>query len=116
MQVKSITECSKAILLTVIKLPFVIKIFVLSILEWPLRTGFTVLLLFVVGVKSYVFYAIAYMFEEIGHVNRNPSNMGKRAIIVGQECLQIQLNFLVQCSYDQNPPNAKAFSTVACYI
>ena len=32
-----------AILLTFIKLPFVIKIFVLSIFEWPLKTGFTVL-------------------------------------------------------------------------
>ena len=37
-------ECSKghsAILLTFIKLPFVIKIFVLSILEWLFYTGFT---------------------------------------------------------------------------
>ena len=31
-----------AILSTFIKLPFVIKIFVLSISEWPLYTGFTV--------------------------------------------------------------------------
>ena len=30
-----------AILLTFIKLPFVIKIFVLSIFEWPFYTGFT---------------------------------------------------------------------------
>ena len=117
MQVKSIAECSKAILLTFIKLPFVIKIFVLSVLEWPLRTGFTVLLsFFVVGVNSNVFCAIASMFEEIDHVNRNPSNMGKRAIIVWQECFQIQLKCLVQCSYDQKTPNAKDFSTVSCYI
>ena len=33
-----------SIFLTFIKLPFVIKIFVLSIFEWPLKTGFTVLL------------------------------------------------------------------------
>ena len=32
-----------AILLPFIKLPFVIKIFVLSIFEWPLEIGFTVL-------------------------------------------------------------------------
>ena len=32
-----------AILLTFIKLPFVIKVFVLSFFEWPLKTGFTVL-------------------------------------------------------------------------
>ena len=45
MQVKSITECLRehyAILLTFIKLPFVIKTFVLSIFEWPFHTGFTV--------------------------------------------------------------------------
>ena len=44
MQVKSIAECSKdsAILSTFIKLPFVIKIFILSSFEWPLKTGFTV--------------------------------------------------------------------------
>ena len=46
MQVKSIAESSKghsAILLTFIKLPFVLNSFVLSIFEWPLKTGFTVL-------------------------------------------------------------------------
>ena len=32
---------ASAILLTFIKLPFVIKIFVLSIFEWPFYTGFT---------------------------------------------------------------------------
>ena len=41
MQVKSIAEHS-ALLSTFIKLLHVIKIFVLSILEWPLKTGFTV--------------------------------------------------------------------------
>ena len=39
MQVKSIAKCSKgehsAILSTFVKLPFVIKIFVLSVFEWP---------------------------------------------------------------------------------
>ena len=33
-----------AIVLTFIKLPLVIKIFVLSIFEWPFYTGFTVLI------------------------------------------------------------------------
>ena len=43
MQIKSIAECSKiAILSTFIKLPFVFKTFVLSIFEWPLKTGFTI--------------------------------------------------------------------------
>ena len=43
MQVKRIAECYKGghsvILLTLIKLPFVIKIFVLPIFEWPFNTG-----------------------------------------------------------------------------
>ena len=44
MQVKSIAECEhSAILSTFIKLPFVIKIFVLSNFEWLFYTGFTVL-------------------------------------------------------------------------
>ena len=47
MQVKSFAECSKgehsAILSTLIKLPFVIKISVLSIFEWQFKTGLTVL-------------------------------------------------------------------------
>ena len=49
MKVESIAECSpalqgehSAILLTFIKLPFVIKLFVLSIFEWPFYTSFTV--------------------------------------------------------------------------
>ena len=36
-----------AIFATFIKIPFVFKFFVLSILEWPLKTGFTV-----VGLES----------------------------------------------------------------
>ena len=46
MQSKSIAECAKGSILqyvlTFIKLPFVIKIFVLSIFEGPFNTGFTV--------------------------------------------------------------------------
>ena len=40
-------EEHSAILSTFIKLPFVIKIFVLSIFEWPLYTGFAVYHFFV---------------------------------------------------------------------
>ena len=42
---KSIAECSKgriqisALCLTFVKLPFVIKIFVLSVFQWPFYTG-----------------------------------------------------------------------------
>ena len=42
MQVKSIAECSNGSVLTFIKLPFVVKTFVLSIFEWPLKTCSTV--------------------------------------------------------------------------
>ena len=41
MQVKSIAEYS-AIFSPFIKLPFVFQTLVLSIFEWPLKTGFTV--------------------------------------------------------------------------
>ena len=46
MQVKSIAGVLQysAILSTFIKLLFVLKVIVLSIFEWPLKTGFTVLL------------------------------------------------------------------------
>ena len=40
MQIKNIVECS---LSTFIKLPFVIKIFDLFILEWLFYTGFTII-------------------------------------------------------------------------
>ena len=43
MQVKSIAVEHSAILSTFIKLPIVMKIFLLSIFEWPFYTGFTVL-------------------------------------------------------------------------
>ena len=39
---RMLQEEHSAILSTFIKLPFVIMIFVLSIFEWPLYTGFTV--------------------------------------------------------------------------
>ena len=44
MQVNSIANFEELILLTFIKLKFVIKTFVVSIFEWPLKTGFTVVL------------------------------------------------------------------------
>ena len=45
--------------MTFIKLPFVIKIFVLSIFEWPLYTGFTVLVSFqVLQVLKFVCWLI----------------------------------------------------------
>ena len=51
MKVKSIAEYSKgehsAILLTFIKLPIVIMIFVLSVFEWPCYVGFTALVMII---------------------------------------------------------------------
>ena len=41
---RMLQEEHSAILSTFNKLQFVIKIFVLSILEWPLKTGFTVMI------------------------------------------------------------------------
>ena len=42
---KVMQNAPRAILSTFIKLQFVIKIFVLSIFEWPLKTGFTVVVI-----------------------------------------------------------------------
>ena len=45
MQVKVLQNSPRehsAILLTFIKLPYVLKTFVLSVFEWPLKTDFTV--------------------------------------------------------------------------
>ena len=44
---------------TFIKLPLVIKIFVLSIFEWPLKTGFTVFSIFVgIAVNQCSFFSV----------------------------------------------------------
>ena len=46
-----------AILSTFIKLQFVIKIFVLSIFEWPLKTGFTVAVyLFILNLMDFLMH------------------------------------------------------------
>ena len=45
--IKSIAECSACI-----KLPFVFKNFILSIFEWPLKTGLTVNVILVFIVSS----------------------------------------------------------------
>ena len=47
-----------AILSTFIKLPFVFKTFVLSIFEWPLKTGFTVF-----GLKLKIMLMILLMIQ-----------------------------------------------------
>ena len=62
MQVKSIAECSRGAFcntLTNIKLPFVIKIFILSIFEWPFYTGFTVHVYFCLFIICWLFNLIS---------------------------------------------------------
>ena len=55
MQVKSIAEWEHpAILSTFIKLPFVIKIFVLSIFEWPFYTGLILQIMYFYAVRMFV--------------------------------------------------------------
>ena len=73
MQVKRIAECSlqrehSAILSTFIKLPFVIKTYVLSIFEWPFYTGFTV--------KAYIKF------------NHNIKDADQIAAIAGWRCVR----------------------------
>ena len=57
-----------AILLTFIKLPFVLKTFVLPIFEWALKTGFTVY--FPIFHKKFFFCYIVVREEEISIVER----------------------------------------------
>ena len=49
------------ILLTFIKLPFVIKIFDLSIFKWPFYTGFTVVLLSTGAPRFYNFLCLTQL-------------------------------------------------------
>ena len=66
MQVKSIAEEEhSAILSTFIKLPFVIKIFVLSFFEWLLKTDFTVLTTYM-----YFLYEHFYLSEIFSQLKR----------------------------------------------
>ena len=63
MQVKSIAEWEhSAILLTFIKLPFVIKVFVMSIFEWPFYTGFTVFC-YKIDISDFCFMHILHQIE-----------------------------------------------------
>ena len=48
------------ILSTFIKLPFSIKTFVLSIFKWPLKTGFTVIILQVMKLVAFIFEHSSY--------------------------------------------------------
>ena len=52
-----------AILSTSIKLPFVIKVFVLSIFEWPLNKGFTVLVTALISLTW--FFSSLYHFVNV---------------------------------------------------
>ena len=66
-----------AILSPFIKLPFVIKIFVLSIFEWPLKTSFTGLCLYVVSLcyiafVQNTFAVIALKFKNPIYLKENP--------------------------------------------
>ena len=60
MQVKCIAECSKrAFCITFdlhndIKIPFVFYTFILSIFEWPLKTGLTIMSYYDLGFKGQV--------------------------------------------------------------
>ena len=47
---------------TFIKLPFVIKIFLLSIVEWPLKTGFTVTIKSSIVLVYVLYYYLTFVF------------------------------------------------------
>ena len=79
-----------AILLTFIKLPFVIKIFVLSIFEWPLNTGFA------------VHCAFTKVTETTGAKSSNTASVGKTSNGRTQKTELIPtgiVSFFVNCFY-----------------
>ena len=59
-----------AILLTFIKQPFVIKIFDMSIFEWPFKTGFTELLLTLRAVNVLIVLAPQFWMSVLGITSR----------------------------------------------
>ena len=83
MQVKSIANAPRGAFCntsTFIKLPFAMKIVVLSIFEWPLKTGFTVVLFFHTLVPS-EYWVLVEIIKELrirhktrAHVLRNGSD------------------------------------------
>ena len=72
MQVKSIAA---AILSTFIKPPFAIKIFVLSIFEWPLKTGFT-----------------AYIFKGVNTCIKDPDKTARMRRLICAVSMHIHQN------------------------
>ena len=56
-----------AILLTFSKVPFVINILVLSIFEWPLKTGFTVVSYSYISLAR-LHHSLSVSFQKIQHV------------------------------------------------
>ena len=64
-----------AILSTFIKLPFAIKPFVLSIFEWPLKTGFTVY----VDLISYFIKVLTFACVRLHTSNTHIMKVDKRA-------------------------------------
>ena len=73
MQVKSIREHS-AILLTCIQLPSGFKTFVLSIFEWPLKTGFTVQSINLDSQTERIIWASSPENLTLLHVNNNETD------------------------------------------
>ena len=54
-----------AILLTFIKLPFVIKTFALSVFEWPLKTRFTVVCVYKLQMWTAMFQMTFHMWNPL---------------------------------------------------
>ena len=97
-----------AMLSTFIKLPFVIKIFVLSIFKWPLETGFTVSFDLQDRTTKDGLSRITKYFEQAGgalrylhnHFSHAPSmDMQPQTLTMLVQLMMVRLFFSSKCSF-----------------
>ena len=85
-------------ILSTFKLPFVIKIYVLSIFERPFYTGFTVIYLFkaVPGMRGLAVKDFSWLIPEFDAFNHRKFCVRKLYHILGLNPLSILMNFSIQ--------------------
>ena len=89
-----------AILSTFIKLPFAIKLFVLSIFMWPLKTGFTVIHISMYKCINYYENTEVYVLESI---DRNENT--QLCVLESIHHNEITQHFILKCCQTKCVPS-----------